>query len=181
MSETNVDVKQRKKVQLIFVAVVIAGVIILANLSSSKPAFSVQGVKLGDSVDKIEKKLGIAPEKFTGIRYTYNGLEFNADDYGKINNIRVMSREYRTKEGMGVGNTLAELVDEYGKDNLKMTYGDVYVRIKGSQIIMFDMSAYDNSDFYDWTEVNGIEIIDLGDRFQEKWDSWRPLEYQLES
>jgi len=165
---------------LIFVAVIIAGIIIIANLSSSKPAFSVQGVTLGDSVDKIEKKLGIAPEKFSGMRYRYNGIEFNADDYGKINNIRVMSREYRTKEGMGVGNTLAQLVDEYGKDNLKMTYGDVYLHLKKNQVIMFDMSAYDSNDLYDWTEINGMEIVDLGGRFQEKWDSMRPLEYQEE-
>lgn len=180
MSEVNVDFKQRRKVQIIFVAVVIVGIIIIANLSSSKPTFSIQGVKLGDSVDKIEKKLGIAQEKFSGMRYRYNGIEFNADDYGKINTIRVMSREYRTKDGMGVGNTLAQLVDEYGKENLKMTYGDVIVRVKDSQIIKFDMSAYDSSDLYDWTEVNSMEIIDLGDRFQEKWDSWRPLEYQIE-
>ncbi|MFD0957980.1 hypothetical protein [Paenibacillus chungangensis] len=181
MSEVVASIR-RRKVQISVVVAVLVVIIIIMSFSSLKlDGFSIQGVKLGDSYDKIEKKLGVAQDKFSGRRYTYDGVEFSADDSGKIDNIRIWGTDYRTDKKLGVGSTLAEIVDQYGKDKLRMTYGDVYVRLNKIQMIMFNMAAYDSSDLYDTTIVKSMEVRSLGDRYRDSWDSMSPLEFQPES
>lgn len=169
----------RKKQIMLIIALFII-ILIVMNFTSSKSEFNIHGVKLGQSFNQIEKKLGIAKDKFSGRIYTYDGVEFSADDNGKIDNIRIWSTDYRTDKKLGVRSTLAEVVDQYGEKNLKMSYGDVYVRLNKSQIIMFNMAAYDSSDLYDTTIVKSMEVRALGNRYRDNWDSMKRLEYQIE-
>ncbi len=181
MSEATQDLRMRRKIQIGFIVAVVAIFIIIATVSSSgSKNFSVHGVEIGDSYETIEKKLGIAQEKFSGRRYTYDGVEFSVDDGGKINNIRIWSTDYRTDKKLGVGSTVAEIVDQYGKEQLRMSYGDVYASLGKNQLIMFNMAAYDSSDLYDTTIVKSMEVRALGDRYRDHWEVKSPLDYQLE-
>lgn len=160
--------------------VIVVIIIAFAAISSSKSELSIQGVTIGDSSDEIEKKLGIALDKFSGHRYTYNGVEFLTEE-GEITSISVTYMDYKTRRNIGVGSTLAELVKKYGKGNLKMANNSVFLNTKKNQIIYFSIARYNGTDnLYDTNIVKGMQIYDLGDRFQEKWNSYRPLEYLIE-
>lgn len=177
---TNINrMRANKKILYLGACMIVVLIVIIMINSSARSEFSIQGIALGDSTDKIEKQLGIAQEKFSGRSYTYDGIEFSAEE-GKIDRIRVWSADYRTDKEAGVRSTLAQLVDAYGKDNLKMSYANIYLHLEKNQVIAFQMNAYDSTELYDTTIVGSMEISDLGDRFQEKWDSLRSLEYQIE-
>jgi hypothetical protein len=151
--------------------------------------FSVQGIQLGDSSEKLLSVMG-EPEEKTGFNYNYPDVEFTVRQ-SKVVAFKINTREYRIKGDIGVGSKLQDIVKVYGKAGLKQQAEDseqVFMKIGGNGVISFRMDITDRQQMlYDTTPVREILVAEREtatylseESFDELWQDLTALQYETD-
>ena len=96
--------------------------------NSSNDNASLGKVKLGDSIEATDRKLGEATKKTTKeankLRYEYSTMDV-AFDFGKVIGIAADDKSVKTSKGLHAGSSLQEVLDTYGKDYILSNYDNL--------------------------------------------------------
>ena len=134
------------------------------------PWESIDGVNLGDTPDAVNKKLGLYDENFNwdgiysgGMVYDYNdgfhaGLRVFIGDADYVDDISVKSPYTgKTKEGIGIGSSLASVHDVYGVPDKTHSINDT---------TRSETYYSDNSGFNIYYEDSNVRRIGINIRHQ---------------
>jgi len=128
-----------------------------ANTSAiTAKTFSVYGLSIGDSKDKLIEKLGVPFDKQsvpidnkTALAYNYRNVNVLILD-DRIYTMTSTDMEFKTKQGVAIGDSFEKLVQVYGKQSLQGTaiMGGIVMKafLFGDGVILgFDLKYHDAS------------------------------------
>lgn len=114
------------------------------------PGVSAGGINLGDSKDKVVQILGEpigTEDKDSGYQiYQYPNIKVWFDDSDLVSQIGLyMGCEFKTDDGIGVGNLKEELIEKWGND-LAEHPDDYWFFISKGYGILFDFETTDKNE-----------------------------------
>lgn len=149
-SEITKSIKKHKKTLLIIVGMFITIAILIWGLNGNalQNEIQIHGIKIGDSVDDVVKKLGIPKEKEVNATENYTLYEYEKVEFlffdGKVVAISTQDEEFETRHGIKIGGIVDNIIEEYNGFDTYVDYKVVLVKKSNTLLIFNIQSTFDD-------------------------------------